>query len=574
MKRTQFWQSLAAALAAAGATAQAQVAPSLAAESHITTNLPAPFTGANVNTIVGADRFYNAGIFGQGTITANVEAGLIWNGHESLGHVSNYKFATSAWGTTAADLFDRHATWVGSHIGGRMTNTGGGAWQMGIAPDTDLRSGAIATQWNGSAYANSFSASVSSMNGGYVPFFGTADVINSSWGGSDPAASGSFAIRFDGLAAQNSQTTFVASAGNSGPGPNSVGNPGSGYNTFTVGALANGNDNSYGAVASFSSRGPQDYYDPTNGTIAGVRAVVDIVAPGNNLTAAFYGGQTGGNNPSLAGSSNFPGSNFYSASVAGTSFAAPIVAGGVALVKSASYNDTELAANAASRDTLVVKSVLMNSADRIAGWNNGQVAHSNGLGGVQTTQALDWVSGAGRLNLDTAYDQYLLAGTRDVAGLGSGDLGLVDTVGWDYGNVDFNGANLYRIDDLLAGGSMLDVSLNWFRNRTYNPGNDLYQDIAQANLNLRVVDLITQSVIAESTSIYNTSELLSFLLPRTSLYGIEVLFGSTTFGTLLDVNYGLAWSGTAHVPDSGATIALLGLGLAFVASRANRRRRG
>ena len=47
--------------------------------------------------------------------------------------------------------------------------------------------------------------------------------------------------------------------------------------------------------------------------------------------SAFYGGTTGGNTGGTATS----GTNLYSAGLAGTSFSAPIVAGGVALLDSA-----------------------------------------------------------------------------------------------------------------------------------------------------------------------------------------------------------------------------------------------
>jgi hypothetical protein len=530
------------------------------AESHIVSNLPGDFaSGTNVNNLVGANRFYSANIFGQGTIVANVEAGHIWNGHESLGHVSQFAHHADAFGTTTADLYDRHATAVASHIGGRLTPSNSGPWQMGIAPSTDLRSGAIATGWNGSAYSTSFNINANSFVGGYAPHFGTADVINSSWGGSSPAGDHPFAIVLDGFAAQNSQTTLVASAGNSGPGSNTVGFPGSGYNAITVGALANGGNNSYNTIASFSSRGPQAYADPINGTIAGVRAAVDIAAPGTNLHAAFYGGQTGGNNTSLTGSSNAGTSpNVYFTSQAGTSFAAPIVAGGVALLKSASYASPELSSNAASRETLVVKSVLMNSADKTFGWDNGQVAHGNGFGGVHTTQALDWAAGAGAMNLDRAYDQYLTADTRDVLGLAQGNLGTVGATGWDYGKALLGGTNLYSIGGLLEGNTLFNVTLNWFRDRTFNSSTFVFQDIAQANLTLRVVDLLANMIVSESASLYNTSEHLSFFLPRTSQYGIEVFYGNNTFGTQAEVNYGIAWSGTAAaVPEPGSCVLLL-----------------
>jgi hypothetical protein len=522
-------------------------------ENHLISNVPGTLqNGTNVNNIIGANRFYQAGFTGQGTITASVEAGHIWNGHEALQHVSQYQHHPNAFGATTQELFDRHATWVGSHIGGRNTPTGAGDWQTGIAPGTDLHSGAIASGWNGSAYALSFNITPESFTGGYSPFFGTADVINSSWGGTSPAGDNDFAIAMDGFAAQNSQTTLVVSAGNSGPATNTVGFPGSGYNAITVAALANGGNNSYDTIANFSSRGPQDYADPVNGTISGFRAAVDIAAPGTNLTAAFYGGRTGGNNTSLPGSVNDGTSaNSYTTSVAGTSFASPIVAGGVSLLKSASYNTAELVGNSASRETLVVKSVLMNSADKTVGWNNGQVANANGLGGVTTTQSLDWAAGAGKMNLNQAFDQYLTAGTRDVLGLTNGNLGSVASMGWDYGNALFNNSNFYSIGETLEANTLFNVTLNWFRDRFIDPVALTIGDFAQANLTLRVRDLLTDSIISESASLYNTAEHLSFLLPRTSQYGIEVFYGSNTFGSSTNVNYGLAWSATA-VPEPGS----------------------
>jgi hypothetical protein len=524
--------------------------------NHIVSNVPGNFTaGTNVNNLLGADRFYNAGFSGQGTIVANVEAGHVWNGHEALTHVTQFTNHPDAFGTVTADLFDRHATWVASHIGGRMTAVNGGAWQTGIAPDTDLRSGAIAAQWGGNAYSLAFNFTTNSFLGGYAPHFGTADVINSSWGGTSPSGNNYFAVLLDGLAAQNSQTTHVTSAGNAGPGANTVGFPGSGYNAITVGALANGGNNSYNTMATFSSRGPQDYFDPVNGLIVNARAAVDISAPGTNLHAAFYGGQTGGNNTSLPGSTNSgTNPNFYSFAVAGTSFASPIVAGGVALLKSASYNTAGLAGNAASRDTLVIKSVLMNSADKTVGWSNGQVA--NGFGGVDTTQALDFAAGAGALNLSSAFDQYLNAGTQDVIGLANGDLGIVDAVGWDLGNVTVGDTNLYSIGGLLEGGSQFNVTLNWFRNREFDEVSRAVFDLGQADLTLQVLDLTTNSVIAQSASLFNTSEHLSFLLPTTSQYGIGVFYGGNTFGAMTNVNYGIAWSGFSVVPEP-STLSLL-----------------
>ena len=526
--------------------------------NHIVSNRPGNFaSGTNINTLLGANAFYDAGFTGQGTVSASVEAGHIWNSHQTLTQVTQFANHSSAFGSTANDLMDRHATWVGHHLGGRQNNgsTQSASWRNGIAHGTDLRSGAIASQWNGSAYALSFNFSGNSFDGGYSPYFGTADVINSSWGGTSPAGNNTFAIRLDGYANNNPSTTLVTSAGNSGPASNTIGYPGSGYNAITVAALANGGDNSYNSVANFSSRGPQDYFDPINGTVNGARAAIDIAGPGTNLHAAFYGGQTGGNHFTIPGSS--PGSSstdFYTFAVQGTSFASPIVAGAVSLIKSASYNTAALAANAATRDTRVVKSVLQNSADKIPGWNNGQVA--NGNGGVTTTQALDFASGAGALNIGQAFEQYVLAGTQDVPGMANGNLGLVDRVGWDMGNVLLGESNLYEISQALAGGSLFNVTLNWFRDRDYTGFLFNQTDNGQADLSLQVVNLTTNQVISESMSQFNTTEHLSFVLPSDGRYGVRVNYTQNTFGNQGSVDYGIAWSGFAAVPEPGALAVL------------------
>ncbi|MEM9513156.1 MAG: hypothetical protein AAF978_10840, partial [Cyanobacteria bacterium P01_E01_bin.48] len=160
----------------------------------IVTSNPSTFGGPDVATLIGADTFYNNGITGQGTISSNIEAGHVWNGHQALTHVSSFTNSGSAPNNNFTTIaFDRHATWVGHAIGGR----GVSSVQNGIAPHTDLRSGAIATQWNGNAYAGSFSASSTSTAIPYAAAFGTSDVINSSWGASAQTPGGTTAAGTD-----------------------------------------------------------------------------------------------------------------------------------------------------------------------------------------------------------------------------------------------------------------------------------------------------------------------------------------------------------------------------------------
>ncbi len=407
----------------------------------------------------------------------------------------------------------------------------------------------------------SFGYSYSSFVTPFYTYFGTADVINSSWGGVEPTGTFAFTVLLDSLVYRNPGTTYVVAAGNYGPSANTVIWPGSGYNAITVGAL--GNPNAYDSVASFSSRGPQDYKDPVNGRITGVRAVVDISAPGRYIKTAYYGGQTGGNNPSMSGSPSgiAGGADSYTIVLAGTSLATPIVTGGVALLASASYNTAALSGNADSRDGRVVKAVLLNSAEKTSGWDNGQTSFGSG---VETTQSLDYEVGAGRINLDRAYDQYL-SGTTDVAGQGSGNLGSVENEGWDFGLVSDGTDNDYYISVELQAGTDFSATLAWFRDRTY-VGSAVY-DNGQSDLDLIIFDAsggVFAGEISRSISDYNVVEHLYFTVPTTGYYGIRVNFDGVVFGSQSSEEYGLAWS---SVPEPATVVLLVIGGLALLKRR-------
>jgi hypothetical protein len=541
----------------------------------------------NGNNFLGANRYYNhsTSITGQNTITTNLEAGHIWNGHESLGHVTSFTHSSDTWGgASVAPKYDRHATWVGMLIGGRQTNTNGGIFQQGIAYGTDLRSAAIATSWSGAAYAGAFSNSANSYVTAFANSFGTADVINSSFGYTDPGGTDVFTLFSDSMAYQNPFSTYVTSAGNSGSAANTVGAPGAGYNTITVGAL--GNANTYDAAASFSSRSPQSFgYYNKNGAeviVNGVRAAVDISAPGASLNSAFYGGQNGGNNTTLAGSTNNTATNQYSQGIAGTSFSAPLVAGGASLVASAAKTLAGLSSNQNARQSVVVKALLLNGADKTSGWSNGQVlASAGGDSYISTTQSVDWVVGTGRMNLDTTF-QLQVNGQIDVTGTGQGQLGSVATSGWDYGNAMVGTNNDYVLANPILGNSTITTTLTWMRVREWDAfTGDLYE-IAQANLNLSVWSLDQNNtftdLVARSESFYNNVEHLTFTVPTTGRYGIRVEYGGNTFDNTTNniwgtnsylQDYGLSWNAVA-VPEPGSLmlVSLCGPLLIFSRGRA------
>jgi Subtilase family len=567
---------------------------SLIPSPGLTAVLPAEFTGNatttagggtfDLNAALGAGSYYthSSPINGQGTVTTNLEAGHIWNGHNTLTHVQTFIHDASTFGGTAtATKFDRHATAAGALIGARAT--AGQPLGGGIAPGTTLQSAAIATQWAGSAYALSFGLSNDSVITAFTGAFSTSDVINSSYGFTDPGGTADLTVFTDSLSFMTPRTTYVTSAGNS-TGSNTVGSPGAGYNTITVGAL--GEPNAFNSVAAFSSRGPQtfSYYNASGQivSVAGVRAPVDISAPGVSVVSAYYGGQTGGNNTTLAGSTDLGSNPDAYAGVSGTSFSSPIVAGGASLVVSAAKNLPGLSSNPDASRSVVVKSLLLTGADKTTGWSNGLSAAGSPY--LKTTQSLDWAAGAGAMNLANTFRLQAL-GQTDVLGTAQGVTAMVNALGWDYGNARLGVSNDYIIDHPLEGGSTFTTTLSWMRAREWNGlTGDLFE-IAQANLNLSVWSLNPDDsfafIVASSESSYNVVEHLSFSVPSTGRYGIRVGYGGNTFdnttggawGSTYLQDYGLAWSATA-IPETCAMlpIALL-LGTPLVLRRRQEPRR-
>ncbi len=367
------------------------------------------------------------------------------------------------------------------------------------------------------------------------------------------------------MARENSTVAFVVAAGNSGTAPVSA--PGSGYNNITVGALGG---EYFLTPSEFSSRLTVDFYNPvTDTTLIGVRAAVDIAAPAENMVLAAYLGPTGSLTTLDEITQDPSPADLYFLNQDGTSFASPIVAGGIGLLKDVVHARAETLSAMAetSLDTRVVKSVLMAGAQRTVGWDNGQR-----LAGVvvSTTQALDYATGAGALDLEQTANIYLLSDTMDVAGLEGGQIG---TAGWDFASVALGATNDYRFDNPFDEPLELTISLNWFAGTGFDE-DDLGAALSFANLNLEVwllEDDVFTTKVAESISVYNNTEFLRLSLALSGEYGIRVTFLGLIYdmeGLNAPTDYGLAWQAqTVPEPSLIALLVVAGVGFLFFRRR-------
>jgi subtilisin family serine protease len=240
---------------------------------------------------IGAPAAWAAGHTGAGTTVAVLDTGIDAT-HPDLADavVGARDFAGTA---SPNDRFG-HGTHVASTI------TGAGDRYQGVAPDAKLLNGKVLDDGGGG-----FESSI--IAGMEWAAASGADVVNMSLGtgfasdGNDPMSQAVNRITAD------TGTLFVISAGNSGPGSQTVGSPGAADAALTVGAV-----NREDELAGFSSRGPR----------AGDGAIKpDITAPGVNIVAAR----------SEVHRIGVPVGDRHLA-LSGTSMAAPHVAGAAAIL--------------------------------------------------------------------------------------------------------------------------------------------------------------------------------------------------------------------------------------------------
>ncbi|MFI1865230.1 S8 family peptidase [Streptomyces jumonjinensis] len=247
---------------------------------------------------IGAPKAWEAGYDGKGVTIAVLDTGVDATHPDLETQVIAAKNFTSS-----PDTKDRvgHGTHVASTAAGTGAKSGGA--YKGVAPGARILNAKVLNDMGMSEDSGAIAGIDWAVAQG-------ADVINMSFGTSDTPG-------LDPLEAHVNKVTkekgvlFTVSAGNEGPGPGSVGSPGSAEAALTVGAVDEADK-----LARFSSIGPL----ADDGAIK-----PDVTAPGVGTTAA----SAPGSDIALAVGENPAG---Y-VSISGTSMAAPHAAGAAALLK-------------------------------------------------------------------------------------------------------------------------------------------------------------------------------------------------------------------------------------------------
>jgi subtilisin family serine protease len=262
------------------------------------------------------------------------------------------------------------------------------------------------------------------------------------------------------------------------------------------------------------------YYNSRTESNEGSRRSINLVAPGSNIEMIDPSG--------------------IRLTSSGTSFAAPHVSATVALLQE--FGDRQIRTGASnwsldSREPLVMKSVLLNAADKIQDTGDG-----NRLGMARTLldeRGRDWTQsdaysdqsiplnidmGTGHLNAFRAYEQ--LAG-------GEWKPGEVPVLGWDYNSLAETGSTQdYSFSSPLKGGSYVSATLSWERMVNLESDDDYY-DVGESfsgqplsNLDLYLLpadsDDIRQSVWS-SVSPEDSLEHIFIPIPADGRYKLRVV---------------------------------------------------
>jgi subtilisin family serine protease len=259
------------------------------------------------------------------------------------------------------------------------------------------------------------------------------------------------------------------------------------------------------------------YYSPTESN-EGSRRSIHIVAPGSGIEMFEP-----------------DGTQIVSG---GTSFSAPHVVATVALLQE--FGDRQFRAAAPqwsldTREPLVMKSVILNAADKIKDTGDGNllgmsrtILDENGKDWTQSDAYSDQSIplhaqlGTGHLNAYRAYEQ--LAG-------GQWAPGNIPVIGWNYSRAE-EAQQDYAFEQPLAGGSYVSATLSWERTVELNSDDDYYdigedfagQALSNLDLYLMPADATdTSQSVWSSVSAEDSLEHIFIPVPATGRYKLRVV---------------------------------------------------
>lgn len=276
------------------------------------------------------------------------------------------------------------------------------------------------------------------------------------------------------------------------------------------------------------------------------RRLITLAAPGSNLEIMTMDGRV--------------------TKTSGTSFAAPHVTATVALLQE--YGDRQLRQNRPNwtlnaRNSQVMKAVLVNSADKLKDNGDGKTLgmtrtiFANGRQDWLRSPAyrdqklpLDGEMGSGQLNAYRAYQQFSAGQWQPDA--------PVPAIGWNYRTLAEKSFDDYVLDQELAAGSYVSITLNWNRWVELNDANnnglyDLGETFTDRGLNnldlyllnadedhsrLSETDLATKAIWA-SVSDVDSLEHIFYQIPKTGRYKIRVYYKQRVHENTQD--YAIAW---------------------------------
>ncbi|MBE2236847.1 MAG: S8 family serine peptidase [Caldilineaceae bacterium] len=334
--------------------------------------------------LMGAEAVWESfGYYGAGQIVAISDSGLSVQGALSTDFAGrlvrafapsemNLASAACTAKTTYTDL-NGHGTHVAGSVLGNGARSGSNATghaytssHAGTAPEASLVFMALNTD-------GSTGIQCIDLNGDFIAkgYQEGARVSSNSWGASNGGAYSQLSSLVDDYIWRHKDYLVLFAAGNSGPGPQTVGAPATAKNVLTIGASENNRPDiddmadDPNSMASFSSRGPT----------ADGRVKPEVVAPGTWVLSV---------RAAQAPDDSFWGNfNQDYAFMGGTSMATPLAAGGAAIVREWLNKARGLATPSAA----LLKALIVNGATQLPG--EGLASNNSGYGRIDLKNTLN-----------------------------------------------------------------------------------------------------------------------------------------------------------------------------------------